>query len=358
MKEFMTEPRKLDHIRIALEDRIDNSTIDRWFDYVKLLHNPLPEISFDDVELTTEFLGRKITAPLIIEGMTGGHKATKKINEELAKAASEFGIPIGVGSQRAALERAELSDTYRVVREQAPNVPVIANLGISHVIGPDGVDNAKKAVDMIDADAIAVHLNPLQEVIQPEGDHDLSNGLISLADLTRELDVPVIVKEVGSGVSPQVARLLDMLGVYAVDVAGSGGTSWALIEGERAPENSKERASSLVYGKWGIPTPAAVFSVSKSISKAKLIGSGGVRNGLDAAKCLALGAHLAGAARPFLKAVISGGHEEALSLLDEFSYQIKISLYLAGVKKVSQFRKRRNFILLEPLRSWVEALTT
>ncbi len=356
MDKELTEPRKLDHIRIALEEIVDMSKEERWFDSVELLHNPLPDSSFDEVDLTTEFLGHKVSAPILIEGMTGGHKAAKRINEELAKAASRFGVPIGVGSQRAALEKGELAHTYRVVREIADNVPVIANLGISHVLGSNGVDNAKRAVDMIEADAIAIHLNPLQEVIQPEGDRDLRDGLISIRDLVRELDVPVIVKEVGSGIGPGVAKLLDYVGVYAIDVAGSGGTSWALIEGERAPDRSKERTASNVYKKWGIPTPAAILSVSEAIERAKLIGSGGVRNGLDAAKCIALGADMAGAARPFLKAAVEGKHEAVVSLLNDYSYQLKIAVFLSGAKSIPQFRKMKNYLLLEPLASWVRRL--
>ncbi len=356
MSEGLTEPRKLDHIRIALEELVDMSGEERWFDGVELLHNPLPDISFDEVDLTVEFLSHKISAPILIEGMTGGHEATKRINEELAKAASEFGVPIGVGSQRAALEKEELAHTYKIVREIANNVPVIANLGISHVIGSNGVDNAKKAVDMIEADAIAIHLNPLQEVIQPEGDHDLRDGIVSIRDLVKELDVPVIVKEVGSGIRPSVAKLLDYFGVYAIDVAGSGGTSWALIEGERASDRSKERTASQVYKKWGIPTPAAILSVSEVIERAKLIGSGGVRNGLDAAKCLALGADMVGAARPFLKAVVEGKHEGVIYLLNNYSYQLKIAVFLSGARNIPQFKNMKNYLLLEPLSSWVRRL--
>ncbi|RDD53827.1 MAG: type 2 isopentenyl-diphosphate Delta-isomerase [Candidatus Korarchaeota archaeon NZ13-K] len=351
----LTNRRKAEHINMALLDEVDLSSRCNWFDFVRLVHNALPDHSFDDVDLSWRFLGYELEAPLLIEGMTGGHETALSINEALAKAAQNERVAVGVGSQRAALLESSLVKTYRIVRDIAQDVPVIANLGISHVLGEEGIDNAKRAVEMIDADAIAIHLNPLQEIIQPEGDKDFSDSLIALRDLVRELDVPVIVKEVGSGVSHELSLTLRSVGVEYLDVAGQGGTSWSLIEGKRAPEGSMEREASIRFADWGIPTPISIIEASKA--DLNVIGSGGVRSGLDAAKCIALGARAAGAARPFLLAAMRGA-EDVTRLLRSFKFELKLALFLTGSLTPDQLRLRRSYYLLEPLLSLARSRLT
>lgn len=345
----LTNRRKAEHINIALSDEVDLSIKFNWFDSVRLLHNALPDHSFDDVDLSWRFLSYELDAPLLIEGMTGGHESSLPINEALARAAHVERIAVGVGSQRAALKDSSLIGTYRVVREIAHDVPVIANLGISHVTGEGGIDNAKRAVDMIDADAIAIHLNPLQELIQPEGDRNFSDSLISIRDLVRELDVPVIVKEVGSGISRELSLTLRGVGVEYVDVAGQGGTSWSLVEGKRSPEGSIEREASVKFADWGIPTPLSIIEVSRA--DMKVIGSGGVRSGLDAAKCIALGARAAGAARPFFLAATKGGSDSVINMIKMFKFELKLATFLTGSLTPDQLRLRRPYSLSEPLLS-------
>lgn len=352
MREELTNKRKAEHISIALSDEVDLSLRRNWFDSVWLIHNALPDASFDDVDLKSKFLGYELEAPLLIEGMTGGHDSSLPINEALAKAAQSERIALGVGSQRAALSDESAVRTYRIVRDIASDIPILANLGISHVIGEEGVDNAKRAVDMIDADALAVHLNPLQEIIQPEGDRDLSNSLVAIRDLVRELDVPVIVKEIGSGISRELSLTLKMAGVEYVDVAGQGGTSWALIEGRRSLEGSLERDASIKFADWGIPTPISIMKASAT--GLFVIGSGGVRSGLDAAKCIALGARAVGAARPFLIAAVNYGTEGVTRVIKSFKFELKLAAFLTGSLTPDQLRLRRPFKILEPLRSLAE----
>lgn len=347
-----TSQRKIEHIMIARREDVDLSGIESWFDQVMLIHNALPDISFEEVDLSWRFLGYNLNAPLIIEGMTGGHEAATSINKALAEAAQSKKVAIGVGSQRAALKDDSLVGTYSVVREVASDVPVIANLGISHVIDKKGPDNAKRAVEMIDADALAIHLNPLQEAIQPEGSLDFSGSLIAIRDVVKELDVPVIVKEVGSGISREIAVALKDSGVGIVDVAGEGGTSWSLIEGERSPEGSVRRIASRRFANWGIPTPLAILELSSL--GITLIGSGGVRSGLDAAKCIALGAHMAGAARPFFVRAVKEGSEGVEDELNKFIFEMKLSLFLTGSLSINQLRLTRRYVLMDPLKALAE----
>ncbi len=347
-----TSQRKMEHLMIAKEDEIDLSVSNSWFRYVRLLHNPLPDSSLDDVDLTWKFLGYELNAPLLIEGMTGGHKVTKRINESLAEAAQSVRVAIGVGSQRAGLSDKSVIDTYSIVREKAEDVPVIANLGISHILGKSGPDNAKKAVEMIDADALAIHLNPLQEILQPEGSTDFTDSIISIRDVVKELDVPVIVKEVGSGISYEAAILLREVGVNIIDVAGSGGTSWSLIEGKRSPEGSIKRKASERFADWGIPTPLAIMEMSDL--DIIVIGSGGVRSGLDAAKCIALGANAAGAARPFFIRAIEDGSAGVESELRSFIFEMKSAVFLTGSLTPDQLRLTHKYLLMDPLKSLVD----
>ena len=345
-----TSRRKLDHIRIAVEESVESEELN-WFGFVKLIHQAAPSISLEEVDPSITFLRVKISFPLLIEAITGGHKVSYEINRTLAKIASEAKIPIGVGSQRAALEDSSLVRTYRIVRDEAPDVPVLANLGISHVCRKDGIELAKRAVDMIDADALAVHVNVLQELLQPEGDLEESSVIPFLADLKRELDVPVIVKEVGNGISGELASLLDLIGIEYIDVGGAGGTNWAKIEGLRR----KDRSLSGDFVYWGIPTVVSIYEAANSVKRARIIGSGGIRSGVDMAKAIALGASMTGAARPFLEAVVRGGEADLRRKIRAFEESFKICLVLTDSRTVEELRLSKKAILTGKALEWMRS---
>ncbi len=345
-----TSKRKLDHIRIALEESVESEELN-WFGCVKLIHQAAPSISMDEVDPSTTFLGAKISFPLLIEAITGGHKISYEINRTLAKVASEARIPIGVGSQRAALEDSSLVRTYRVVRDEAPNVPVLANLGISHICREEGMELAKRAVDMIDADALAVHINALQELLQPEGGLEESSIIPFLIDLKREIDVPVIVKEVGNGISGELASLLDLIGIEYIDVGGAGGTNWAKIEGLRR----EDRALSGDFVYWGIPTVVSIYEAASSVRRARIIGSGGVRSGVDMAKAIALGASMTGAARPFLESVVRDGETGLRRRIRAFHESFKICLFLTDSRTVEELRSSKKVIIMGKAFEWIRS---
>ncbi|RLG51338.1 MAG: type 2 isopentenyl-diphosphate Delta-isomerase [Thermoproteota archaeon] len=347
-----TSERKLNHLMIAKEKDVEPKEWN-WFDDIILLHSAASEISPEDVKLSVDFLGKEISAPIIIEGMTGGHEKAREINVALAEAAREVSIPLGLGSQRAALEDPSLSSTFRAARDAAPDIPIIANLGASHIIGASGVENASKAISMVEADALAVHLNLLQEIIQPEGSSSFKGLLDALTNLVDQLDVPVIVKEIGVGISKETAALLEATGIAGIDVAGLGGTNWAIIEGYRSQEGSLMRSLARTFETWGIPTPASIIEAVSATEKAFIIGSGGVRSGLDASKCIILGAEYSGAALPFLRAYYDGGKLAVLRLLNKFVIEMKTTLALSGASNLAQFRRRKRYLLKGRLLDWV-----
>ncbi len=339
-----TERRKFEHIRICLEENVESDYT--GFEDVMLIHKALPEVDYDRINLEVEFLGTKFKAPLVIAGMTGGHPEAKRINENLAEAAEEFGIGIGVGSQRAGIENPELVDTYSVVRDKAPNAFVIANIGIAQLI-EKGVEYAEKAVEMIDADALAVHFNFLQEAVQPEGDKNAEGA----KDVLREvcsLKVPVIAKETGAGISRDAAFEVREAGVSAIDVGGKGGTSWSAVEVFRIKDDVM-REVAIDFWDWGIPTAFCVVEVHDVLPT---IATGGIRSGIDVAKALALGANLAGVALPFLRpATVSG--EEVKKKVKYFVEGLRTAMFLTGCEKVDDLRRIPLFITGK-LREWLE----
>ncbi len=347
-----TSERKLSHLLIAKEREVESKEWN-WFEDVILLHSAASEVALEDVKLSVDFLGKEISAPIIIEGMTGGHKKAREINKALAEAAREVMVPLGLGSQRAALEDPSLSSTFKAAREIAPEIPIIANLGASHIIGASGLENASRAVSMIEADALAIHLNLLQEIIQPEGSSSFKGLLDSLTNLVDQIDVPVIVKEIGVGISKETAVLLEATGIAGIDVAGLGGTNWAIIEGYRSQERSIMRVLAETFKTWGIPTPASILEVATATENVFIIGSGGVRSGLDASKCIALGAEYAGAALPFLRAYYEGGSPAILRLLNQFVVEMKTALALSGASDILQFKARKRYLLKGRLLEWV-----
>jgi len=250
------EERKTEHIRVCLEEDVGAKNITTGFEDVHLIHRALPEINRDDINLSTEVFGHKFSAPVIVTGITGGTKQASKINAAIAQAVEELGLGMGVGSQRAALQNPELECTYSVVRKMAPTAFLVANIGAPQIVREYSLEQVRRAVDMIEADALAIHLNPLQEAVQPEGETGYAGILRRISELTDGLDVPVIVKETGAGISAEDAKRLEAAGVAGIDVAGAGGTSWAAVEYFRAKQRSNGFGQEL--GKhlwdWGIPT--------------------------------------------------------------------------------------------------------
>lgn len=343
--------RKLEGINVPLNKEVQAKTTSTYLEYVKLIHNALPELNFDEIDTSTTFLDHKFGAPLIIDSMTGGTPEATKINERLAETAEELGLGMGLGSQRAGLKSKELADTYSIAREHAPNAFLIANIGGAQLAQGLTVDEAKQIIDMINADALVVHLNPLQELIQPEGEPQFKGVYQKIADLVKSLDVPVIVKEVGAGISKEVALKLQLIGVKAINVAGSGGTSWAGVEKLRAESMGSELKVHLgeLFWDWGIPTAASLIEVRKAV-QLPLVASGGLRNGLEVGKCLVIGANMSAMALPFLKqAAIS--KEAVMQFANVLLNELKSTMYLVGAKDVKTLKTCRH-VLTGPLAEW------
>ncbi len=337
MKDTITSSRKKEHLIICANEPIEAGST--GFEDVRLVHNALPECSMDAVDLSQRFLGHHLTSPLFIAAMTGGHPDTTVVNATLARAAEEFGLGMGVGSQRAALENPEMEESFSVVREEAPTAFLCANLGIIQ-LRDHGAEWADRAVEMIDAQALCIHLNPLQEAIQPEGDHDTSGCLESLRELCSSVRYPVIVKETGSGISYEAARMLFAAGASAIDVGGIGGTSWAAVERVRA--DTPELASlGDHFADWGIPTAVSVVETCRA--GGPVIATGGLRRGTDIAKALALGADLGGMALTLLKPALKG--DEALkSEIRRIHRELSVAMYLTGASTVNDLKSIRTYI--------------
>jgi isopentenyl-diphosphate delta-isomerase len=325
----MIEERKLDHIRVCLEKDVQFSK-GNGFEGYELAHRALPEIDRDRIELSTEFLGKRFSAPLYIEAMTGGFRGAGKINRNLAAAAEKLGIGMGVGSQRAAMEDSSLAATYRV-RNVAPNIMLFGNLGAAQAANYS-IGKIRKAVDMIKADGLVIHLNPAQEMVQKRGDTEWKGILERIREVCSSCSFPVIVKEVGHGISGDVARQLEDAGVAAVDVAGAGGSSWVKIEHYR---NREEPGP---FSEWGIPTAECLRQCKEAGVRIPLIASGGMRTGLDCAKAIALGASLAGMALPLLKPATESARavQEKLEIV---MGEIRDAMFLAGARNIGELRK-------------------
>lgn len=296
--------RKDEHLNIVLSGAAAGAPGATGFDAVRFEHVALPELHMDDIDLSTTFLGHRLDAPLIISSMTGGVERAAQINANLAEAAQVLNIAFAVGSQRIAIENGEAAGFDRSLRDKAGAAPLLANFGAAQLKSWDGVEAARRAIDMIGADALIIHVNPLQEALQPGGDRDWS-GLLGQIERVARADVaPVIVKEVGAGISGSMARKLVDAGVAAVDVAGSGGTSWAAVEGQRT-DDPVARAAAAPFADWGIPTAYAVADARRMCPDATLIASGGIRHGLDVARAIRLGADMAGTAAGVLDAALT-----------------------------------------------------
>jgi isopentenyl-diphosphate delta-isomerase len=335
-----TEERKREHVEISLKK--DVSAHHNYWDDVTLVHNALPEINEEDIELSTELFGKKLEAPIVIAGMTGGYAEGKKINENLAIAAERFQIAMGVGSQRSALENSHLKDTYSVITNY--DIPLkIANIGASQIVLWEKkkiLENAEKIIEIIDADILAVCLNFLQEVVQPEGEAHAKGCLETIDMLSRELSKPIIIKESGAGISFKVAKALKKTNIAGIDVGGAGGTSFSAVEYYRA--KMKKDMHSMREGKtfwdWGIPTPLSILEVGKATNwELPIIATGGIRNGLDAAKALALGANAAGVAQVLLKPATKDKHSTIFEL-ETIINELRTAMFLVGADKVKKLK--------------------
>ena len=331
--------RKSQHLDIVLRRDVAARGITTGFETVQFEHVALPELALADVELSTTFLNRRLAAPLLISSMTGGPDRADAINRAIAGAAQRLRIAFAVGSQRIALEGEAAAGFGRHLRDAAPDVPILANFGAAQLRSGNGADMARRAADMIGADALIIHLNPLQEAVQAEGDKDWRGLLAALTRLQHDSTVPLIVKEVGAGISGILARQLCDVGISIIDVAGAGGTSWAAVEAERAPD-VRAKAIAEAFRDWGIPTARAVQDVRAACPTATVIASGGIRDGLDVAKAIRLGADLAGLAAGVLEAALQG--EAALEdRLGVVVAQLRIACFCTGSKDLAQLRQAR-----------------
>jgi isopentenyl-diphosphate Delta-isomerase len=340
--------RKRSHLELCGEGAVEYAGKTTLLEEVDLVHDALPELAFEQVDVATTFLGKRLRAPLLITGMTGGTDEASAINRDLARVAEAQGIAFGLGSQRAMWRSPELQYTFEV-RAGAPTTLVLANLGVVQAVALPSAEVAR-LVAAVGADALCVHLNPAQELVQPEGDRDFRGGLATIGRLVRELGLPVIVKETGCGISRTVAARLRQAGVRAIDVSGAGGTSWVKVEALRADEPGRELGR--VFADWGIPTAAAVAAVRDL--ELDVIASGGVRTGLDVAKVIALGARLAGVALPVFRAYRDGGVAAAERFVERLVTELRTAMVLTGSRDV-QALGRAPVVLGPRVRTWVLA---
>jgi len=347
------EDRKKEGIMITLNEQVQARETSTLLECVHLVHNALPELNFDEIDTSISFLGHKFSTPILIDSMTGGTPAATKLNEVLARAATKYRLGMGVGSQRAGLKSDALAETYRVVRRAAPETFVMANIGGAQLADNLSLKDAQKLVEMIDADALAIHLNPLQEIIQPEGEPKFKGVLNRIRELSSKINVPIIVKEVGAGISKEVALRLIRSGVTAINISGLGGTSWAGVEQIRAKASKNYMKAELgqILWDWGIPTAASLIEVRKSV-RVPLIASGGLRNGLDIAKCVVLGANLCGMALPMLKRAAES-FESLCEFIEGLRFQLQAAMFLVGAKNVEELSRARH-VITGDLLEWSE----
>ncbi|HUV94203.1 MAG TPA: type 2 isopentenyl-diphosphate Delta-isomerase [Anaerolineae bacterium] len=333
----MHDRRKLEHLEICLQEDV-RSAASIGLERYRLIHQCLPEMALGDVQTSTRFLGQKLRAPLLLSSMTGGTDLAAEVNRRLATAAQELGLAMGLGSQRAGIEDPELMATYQV-RDRAPDILLLANLGAVQLNYGYGVQECLRAVESVGADGLILHLNPLQEALQPEGNTDFSGLLAKIERVCRELPVPVVVKEVGWGLSPQAAEQLCRAGVAALDIAGAGGTSWSEVERHRSGESVAAEVAS-AFASWGIPTADSLVWVRRTLPDLPLIASGGLTNGVEAALCLALGANLVGMAQPLLPPAMESA-QAVIARLEIVIRQLRVAMFCSGARNMGELDRSR-----------------
>ncbi|QRO00814.1 type 2 isopentenyl-diphosphate Delta-isomerase [Archangium violaceum] len=350
--EEATAKRKDAHLDLCATGDVEPQGNSTLLEDVRLVHCAMPEMAVDEVDLTTEFLGKRLRYPLLITGMTGGTERAGVVNRDLATLAERHGLAFGVGSQRAMAENPQLTETFQV-RQVAPTVPLLGNIGLYQAVGM-GVDGVRRLVEDIGADGIALHLNAGQELTQPEGDRDFRGGYKVVEGLVRAFGSRLLVKETGCGIGPEVARRLVELGVRNLDVSGLGGTSWVRVEQLRA--SGVQAQVGAEFSSWGIPTAAAIASVRRAVGPdVRLVASGGLRTGLDAAKVIALGADLAGTALPLFRAQQEGGLEGAEQALAVILSGLRQALVLTGSRSCGELRQKPR-VIMGQLKDWLAAL--
>jgi isopentenyl-diphosphate delta-isomerase len=352
MRNTRTSSRKQQHVEITLSKDVSFRSKTPGFERFEFLHNALPELNFSEIDTSAAFLGKRLSFPLIISSMTGGYKDAQRINRLLAEVCAEMHLAMGVGSQRQAMEDSTYHRSFSVVREVAKEIPIFGNIGAAEVAKLKDASKVQRLADLIHADGFAVHLNPLQEFLQPEGSPDFRGVLKGIEILVKGLTIPVIVKEIGAGISAAAAKRLTDVGVRIIDVAGAGGTSWAGVEIiRRKNENGKPRSARnaessfpSVFWDWGIPTVDALRQVSalkQQTADLKVISSGGIDSGMAIAKSIALGADLAASARPMLKALENGGKKALARTLAGWMLELKGAMFLTGTKTVEDLQRQQ-----------------
>lgn len=342
-----TAKRKGEHIRICLQEQVNSVGIETGLERYRFKHNALPELSFSEVRLDTEWFGKKLGAPLLVSSMTGGTDEAGAINRRLAVVAEERGWAIGLGSMRAAIENEELAGSFSI-RRDAPTVPVIANIGAVQFNYGFGTESCRRAVEIAEADALVLHLNSMQEVFQPEGDTDFRHLLSAIEQVCKVLNVPVGVKEVGWGIDADTAAALAGVGVSFIDAAGAGGTSWSQVEKFRSSDEMRRQAAES-FADWGIPTAESVVEIRERLPQANIIASGGLRTGVDAAKAIALGANLAGFGRVLLPQAAGGNsaisQEQLLQQFERIEFELRTAMFGIGAGSVSELRQTNRLLL-------------
>lgn len=352
------QERKIEHLKISIEDNVQHSV--NYFDDMKLIHHAVPNISIEDVDLSVEFFNKEVSAPICISAITGGHPVSKEINEILAKAAEEENIIMSVGSQRAGMEDPSVIDSFKITREVAPSISVIGNIGIGQISALDfEIEDFTKCIEMIEADVMAIHLNALHELVQDKGDISYELFRKNFQKLREKFEIPIIAKEVGSGISQEVARELDKLGFDGFDVGGAGGTSFAAIESKRKNFVNQyyTRDPAELFREWGIPTPVSIAYVRRTSQKL-IIATGGLRNGMDIAKSIALGADYGGFAFNFLKSAWEDRKNKSISStvkeIRTLKNELRSCLWLMNINKLDDLKSNNTkYILLGNLYRWL-----
>ena len=331
------DQRKSDHIKINLEKDV-RSALTTGLESYHFVHEALPELDLNRVDSSLSLFGKRLNAPILISSMTGGTEEAETINQRLAEVAYVMRIAMGVGSQRAAIENHEQAKTFQV-RRVAPDILLFANLGAVQLNYGYGIDQCRRAVEMIQADALILHLNPLQEAVQAGGDTNFEGLAKKIEEVCKKIGVPVVAKEVGWGISERTAKLLADCGVQAIDVAGAGGTSWSQVEMHRAPDEFTRQLAATFVG-WGIPTAESILNVKKAAPGMTVFASGGIKDGLDIAKCIALGATLGGMAGQFLKAAAIST-ESAVEMIQLVKKQIEVTMFACGAKEIGELENQK-----------------